>query len=521
MNARKAKLGRSSAFAVVVAGCAGLLVLEGLSSTGRFGQMLPSAEWSHLSADAESTGYGVSSPHMSAHYGSRVGTDAGGEFAATDHLVDVIELAKPAVVSVTAKYLDQFDGAQAGNLCSPGSEAQRIDPSAKCRVLMASHGAGFLISADGYVVTNHHVVEVSHTAEVMTSEGTAYKAAVIASDSRSDLALLKIDGRSDFPFVRLTDRPPRVGQRVFAVGNPFGFEGSVTAGIISGLERHVSAEVDSDDDFIQIDAPINRGNSGGPTFDLEGNVVGVNTLIFSTSGASAGVGLAVPAQKVRRVVAQLKSGHAVNRGWLGIRSQAVTPAIAEALGLNEARGALVDDASGPAARAGIVSGDVISSVDAEQIKDNFDLSRRVEALAPGTTVHVGVVRDGIQTTIAAVLDETPPAPTKTATAIEWPPVLSGAIDLGLTLAPVAASRESDKTEKNGVVILAVKPDGRGADLGITPGDVILEVNGKPVQTPHGVQSALQHEYNAGRSAALMRVKSHHMTWFIAVPFDPT
>jgi serine protease Do len=186
------------------------------------------------------------------------------------------------------------------------------------------------------------------------------------------------------------------------------------------------------------------------------------------------------------VIAQLKAGHAVNRGWVGIRSQPVTPAIAEALGLNEARGALVDHASGPAAHAGSVSGDVISCINAERIKGNFDASRRMRA--PGTTVHVGVVRD--------------------------------AIYLGLTLASADALRGGNGADKNGVMIFAVKPDGRGADLGITPGDVILEVSGKPVQTPDGVQSALRDEYNAGRSATLMRVKAHDMTWFIAVPLHP-
>jgi serine protease Do len=292
-----------------------------------------------------------------------------------------------------------------------------IDPRGKPPTLVKSHGTGFFVSADGYVVTNRHVVEASRTAEVVTDEGTTYRAKVTASDPRSDLALLKIDGRNDFPFAKFAERPPRVGQRVFAIGSPFGFDGSVTAGIVSALQRHV--EIDSDDDFIQIDAPINRGNSGGPTFDLDGNVVAVNTVIFSPSGGSVGVGFAIPAQKVRHVIEQLKAAHTVSRGWLGVRAQPVTPAIAEALGLSEAHGALVDDVSGPAADAGIVSGDVISSIDAVRIKDNFELSRRLEALAPGITVHLGVVHDGTETMNAVVLGEAPALPGERAMAIEW------------------------------------------------------------------------------------------------------
>lgn len=444
---------------------------------------------------------------------SRVSAEAHGECKPTGDLADVVASTKPAVVSITAKYLDRAGAAHVG------ADDPQV-PSRRGAVLTTSQGAGFFVSADGYIVTNQHVVETSRTAEVMMADGMSYKAKVIASDPRTDLALLKIDGPNDFLFVKFAERPARVGQRVFAVGNPFGFEGSVTAGIVSALDRHVDVDGGSSDDLIQIDAALNRGNSGGPTFDLDGNVVGVNTLIFSPSGGSVGLGFAVPAQTVRRVIAQLKTAHAVQRGWFGVRSQAVTPAIAEALGLSDAWGALVTEASGPAAEVGIVPEDVISSMNGERIKDNFDLARRLDMLPPGTTVHVGIVHEGAVTTIAVELGETPPSlQPEAATAIELPASDSGALNLGLTLAPTSAFATADAGEKNGLVVLAIEPGRLGADLGIDPGDIILDVGGKPMQTPDEFQDALHDAHAAGRPSTLMRVRSGDTTRFVVVPFD--
>lgn len=499
-----------SALALTVAVSVGLSIFGNALplAPDRFARIRPEGEWPRVGADKVQASYGIR------RAADRLGADVGRESEAKDRLADLVVSVKPAVVSVTAKYLDRsdVDGSSAVGLSLEG-----IDPRGKPGVLVKSHGTGFFVSADGYVVTNHHVVEASRTAEIVTDEGTTYRAKVTASDPKSDLALLKIEGRN-FPFAKFAERPPRVGQRVFAIGSPFGFDGSVTAGIVSALQRHVG--VDPDDDFIQIDAPINRGNSGGPTFDLDGNVVAVNTVIFSPSGGSVGVGFAIPAQKVRNIIAQLKAAHTVRRGWLGVRSQPVTPAIAEALGLSEAHGALVDDVSGPAADAGIVSGDVISSIDAVRIKDNFELSRRLETLAPGIIVHLGVIHDGTETISPIVLGETPAPPSEKTTAIEWPASLGGAIDLGLTLAPTGPSHGGDKVARTGVVVLAVRPDGRGADLGISPGDIILSVSGRPVRTPNEIPEALQDAHSAGRSATLIRLQSGGMIRFVAVPFDP-
>ena len=278
-------------------------------------------------------------------------------------------------------------------------------------------------------------------------------------------------------------RSRRVSANRFAVGNPYGLGGTVTAGIVSALDRNIGA--DSYDDLIWIDAPINKGNSGGPCFDLAGHVVGVNTIIFSPSGGSVGIGFAVPAETVNRVTSQLKSGHGVARGWLGVRLQPVTPGIAEALGLNEARGALIAEAQadGPGAQAGIQSGDVIASLNGERIKDNFDALRKLEALAPGSIVEIGMVRDEREITRAVTLGEipVPPAAQRSVTTVATEQTLTQrATDLGMMLAPTG---QASGNERIGVMVLGVDPVGRAARVGIDPGDVILDVSGRPVRTP--------------------------------------
>ena len=230
------------------------------------------------------------------------------------------------------------------------------------RSFTTGQGSGFFISADGYAVTNNHVVDKAESVEVTTDDGKTYTAKVIGTDPRTDVALIKVDGRNDFPFVAFTEQPPRIGDWVLAVGNPFGLGGTVTAGIVSARGRDIGAG--PYDDFIQIDAPVNKGNSGGPTFDVNGNVIGVNTAIFSPSGGSVGIAFAIPADTVKAVVAQLKDKGSVTRGWIGVQIQPVTDEIADSLGLKNAQGALVAEpqADGPAVKAGIEAGDVITAV---------------------------------------------------------------------------------------------------------------------------------------------------------------
>jgi serine protease Do len=252
----------------------------------------------------------------------------------------------------------------------------------------AVEGSGFFISADGYAVTNNHVVDHAENVQVVTEDGKILNAKVIGTDPKSDLALIKVDG-SDFPFVKFADHDPRIGDWVIAVGNPFGLGGTVTAGVVSARGRDIGSG--PYDDYIQIDAPVNKGNSGGPSFDVNGNVIGVNTAIFSPSGGSVGIGFDIPADTVKTVVAQLKDTGHVTRGWMGVQIQAVTADIADSLGLKKAEGAIVDEpqSDSPAAKAGIMAGDVITTLDGTAVKDSPDAGAQDQHDGPR---HLGQAR---------------------------------------------------------------------------------------------------------------------------------
>jgi serine protease Do len=268
-------------------------------------------------------------------------------------------------------------------------------------------GSGFFISPDGYAVTNNHVVDHAQSVQVTTDDGTTYKAKVVGTDRNTDLALIKVDGKSSFAYVNFENRAPRVGDWVVAVGNPFGLGGTVTAGIVSAQGRDLGSG--SYDNYLQIDAPINKGNSGGPAFDMNGNVVGVNTAIYSPSGGSVGIGFDIPAQTAKVVVAELKDKGVVTRGWLGIQVQPVTKGIADSLGMKTAEGAMVDEPQNgsPAARAGIQSGDVVTALNGTPVKDSRDLAREVAALAPGSSVKLDIFRSGESKTLTVTLGELP------------------------------------------------------------------------------------------------------------------
>ena len=289
---------------------------------------------------------------------------------------DIVEKVKPAVISVRVKMRTDAQASASSDDENPfpkGSPMEKFfkrfgmpeggqgGPSApRGRQFGQAQGSGFFISADGYAVTNNHVVEKATSVEISTDDGKTHTAKVIGTDPRTDLALIKVDG-SNFPYVKLAEAAPRIGDWVLAVGNPFGLGGTVTAGIVSARGRDIGAG--PYDDFLQIDAPVNKGNSGGPTFNTEGSVIGVNTAIFSPSGGSVGIAFAIPAETVKTVVAQLKDKGSVTRGWIGVQIQPVTPEIADSLGMKKPGGALVAEPQkdGPAVKAGIQAGDVITS----------------------------------------------------------------------------------------------------------------------------------------------------------------
>jgi serine protease Do len=329
---------------------------------------------------------------------------------------DMVEKVKPAVVSVRVKaqVASAEDGDQ-GNLDDlppnlrrffgePGRGQARPQPH-----IQQAQGSGFFISQDGYVVTNNHVVQNAVEVQLVTDDGKTLSAKVIGTDPRTDLALLKVNDSGSYPFVQLAPGKPRIGDWVLAVGNPFGLGGTVTAGIVSAQGRDIGSG--PYDDFIQIDAAVNRGNSGGPTFNQKGEVVGVNTAIFSPSGGNVGIAFAIPASTVQTVVDALKKDGSVARGFIGVQIQPVTGEVADAIGLKDAHGALVAaaEANGPAAKAGVRRGDTIVAVNGEQVKDARDLSLKIAKFAPGTKTSLTVWRDGKQREISFEVGRQPAA----------------------------------------------------------------------------------------------------------------
>jgi serine protease Do len=377
-----------------------------------------------------------------------------------------------------------------------------------------AQGSGFFISNDGYVVTNGHVVSDSQSVEIETDDQKTYKAKVVGTDPKTDIALLKVEGRNDFPYVTFAEGVPHVGDWVIAVGNPYGLGGTVTAGIVSARGRDIGTS--PYDDFIQIDAPVNKGNSGGPAFDESGKVVGVTTAIYSPSGGSIGIGFAIPADTVKSVVAQLKETGAVTRGWIGVQVQPVTTDIANSLGLDKAEGALVDELlpEGPASKGGIKPGDVIQSVKGEEVKDARDLAKKIAGIEPGQTATVEVFRDGSQQTLTLTVAK---MPDRTVTEKKPSPEHhTGTGSLGLRLAPAAAVAGEGA---HGVVVTDVDPEGPAAERGLHAGDVILDVAGKAVDNPFEVRDAVAEARSAGKQAVLMRIKSGDAARYIAVPLD--
>jgi len=447
---------------------------------------------------------------------------------------DIVAKVKPAVISVRVKVSGSADPALLHGSrdddeeqipTQPGSPldkffqqfgdqfGQQFGPHAPRRHdSITGEGSGFFISADGYAVTNNHVVDHANSVQVTADDGTVYPAKVVGTDPKTDLALIKVDGNKNFPFVKFAEQAPQVGDWVVAVGNPFGLGGTVTAGIVSARGRDIGAG--PYDDYVQIDAPINKGNSGGPAFDVNGNVIGVNTAIYSPSGGSVGIGFDIPADTAKMVVAQLKEKGHVTRGWLGVQIQPVTADIANSLGLKTAAGAIVDEpqSGSPAAQAGIKSGDVITAVNGAQVKDARELARTIGMMAPDTSVKLDLVRNGEPRSVTATLAQVPNE--QQAKADDSAQPTSGVPHLGLRLAP---ARDVSGAGDKGVVVTAVEPDSAAAEHGFQSGNVILEVGGKPVADAGDVRNALSEAKSQGKHQILIRAKMGDATRFIALP----
>ncbi|MBY0382550.1 MAG: Do family serine endopeptidase [Xanthobacteraceae bacterium] len=443
---------------------------------------------------------------------------------------DIVERVKPSVISVRVKIEEKQSADDTNDLpFPPGSPMERFFrrfggpdgfPGNRGRghSLVTGQGSGFFISADGYAVTNNHVVDSAEKVEVTTDDGKTYKAKVIGTDPRTDLALIKVEGGGNFPYAKLSDEQPRIGDWVLAVGNPFGLGGTVTAGIVSARGRDIGNG--PYDDFIQIDAPVNKGNSGGPAFDIDGDVIGVNTAIYSPSGGSVGIAFSIPASTVKQVVAQLKDKGTVSRGWIGVQIQTITPEIADSLGLKKAEGALVAEPqpNGPAAKAGIQSGDIITRVNDQQVKDSRELARTIGGMAPGASIKLGVLHKGEEKTLTLTLGELPNL--KAAKADDGSDgdsqssVGSDLPNLGLTVAPAKTVAGAGK---DGVVVTDVNPNGASAERGLKQGDVILEVAGNNVSTPEDVRKALSTAKADNKNSVLVRIKSGDSSRFVALP----
>jgi len=367
-----------------------------------------------------------------------------------------------------------------------------------------AQGSGFIISADGYVVTNHHVIKDGSEFKVTLDGGEEVEARLIGSDERTDLALLKIKSKRTFPFVPLADHMARVGDWVLAVGNPFGLGGTVTAGIVSAHGRSVGA---SPYDYLQIDAAVNRGNSGGPAFNLKGEVVGVNTAIFSPSGGNVGIAFAIPSKVVNKIVSDLKKAGSVKRGWLGINIQNVSEDIAEGLAMDKPKGAMVTRLidGGPATKSDLKVRDVIVSVNGQDVKDVRDLMRKIGEINPEEVIDMVVMRNGAQKNVSVKLGTFPSSKELAALQRNEPaldPNNKALDDIGLSL---AAAREVGKGNE-GVVVTEIDPDSDAARKGIKVGDVILEINGKGVNFPNEVTQEIVAAKKNNRKVVLVRVK---------------
>ncbi len=388
-----------------------------------------------------------------------------------------------------------------------------------------SLGSGFVIDPEGFIVTNNHVIDEADEITVRFQDETQYKAKLVGRDSKTDLALLKIDAKKRLPFVTFGDSDAvRVGDWVMAIGNPYGLGGSVTTGIISARSRHINAG--PFDDFLQTDAAINRGNSGGPMFDMDGHVIGVNSAIFSPTGGNVGIGFAIPSALVRPVIDQLKEYGRTHRGWLGVKIQHVTDEVADSLGMDKARGALVLEITpdSPAAKAGLETGDVILSFDGKPVKEMRELPRIVAETKIGSSVKITVWRKESTKNFSVTtgeLDEEEEE-TKTAASEEESTLPKGEKMLGMRLAPLDEELRKQfnlPKKAQGIVVLEVQSGSEAGSRGITQGDIIAGVGQEDVADIAQLKKQIAAAKNEGKKFALLRILRGKSATFVTVPTE--
>jgi serine protease Do len=440
---------------------------------------------------------------------------------APDSFADLADKLLPTVVNISTSQTLKAPPQNAMPQLPPGSPLEDLfknflgtKPNAPRHV--TSLGSGFIIDPSGYIVTNNHVIEDSDQITVSLQDGTQLPARVVGRDTKTDLALLKVSPKKPLPATHFGDsEKARIGDWVIAIGDPFGIGSTVTAGIVSARNRNINAG--PYDDFIQTDAPINRGNSGGPLFDMDGNVIGINSQIYTPSGGSVGIGFAIPANLAREVTNQLRQFGMARRGWIGVRIQQVTVEIAEGLGLPTSQGALVNDVTkgGPAAQAGLASGDLVTGFDGKPVADDRALPRIVADTPIGKTVNIDVWRKGrkqtLKITVLKLADDA--KADKPAKAPPVPQNQSGKnpsklAQLGLTLglldAPARGKFKIGATVQ-GVAVTAVDAGSVAAEKNLRPGDVIVEVAGQAVKTPDDVAKRVDADAKAGKKVTLMLI----------------
>ncbi len=444
---------------------------------------------------------------------------------------DVVEKVRPAVVNISTS--GSMDAAQhmpdPEFRFPPGSQFdeffkrffdERMPSPERSRPKLEALGSGFIIDPAGYVVTNRHVVDAAEEITVILQDGTRLEANLVGADAKTDLALLRVDAAQPLPYVDFGDSDSaRVGDWVIAIGNPFGLGGSTTTGIISARGRDINAG--PLDDFLQIDAPINRGNSGGPLFDTQGKVIGVNTAIFSPNGGNVGIGFAIPAAMASDVVAEIREKGYVERGWLGVRIQPVTDEIAESLGMGATSGALVADVltGSPAEAAGLRAGDVITGYDGEAVGRVRDLPRMVAATDPGTEVAMEVYRDGDKRSLGVTVGNSDDERRVVADARDEPQGRRGELGLALAeLTPQARHSHGIGADTTGVLITDVGAGSPAAAKGLRAGDVIRMVNQTPVAHPGEVADEVARAKHEKRKAVLMLIEREGRDRFVALSF---